>query len=391
MGGTASKKAFGDLEAGGEMTSKEAHLALNQLHEAGDSAGLRQAALQVIRKRGKDFTALTALGTANLMDGFHDGAIAAYKSAIALAKTRIEVSICAGYLTDAYSYVGNSRATAMWHDRMFSGRADYRLPRIERLPEEIPVMVAGSIGECLFHVTRLPAKSRLSLFQPTDVEPTLRRLEALLARSGFRTGPARSESFRAASLAAFHFGTTYPLEQLSYLKPDHEKAGRYRALLDNYPRPWVGLSWTGGSISDRSLSKNLPVADTVATFSHLTGTIFDLQHVTKRHHAEVAVAMREAFIGARKPLKQLQGFDPAADLDDTAAVISCLDHVITADNSNAYIAAAIGAPVMVLPGSKPYLYWNHAHYWPTARIIRTPREGWLRALTEVREAIHAEN
>src|SRR5262249_40498341 len=62
------------------------------------------------------------------------------------------------------------------------------------------------------------------------------------------------------------------------------------------------------------------------------------------------------------------------DLAETAALISCLDLVITVDTSVAHLAAALGRPTWILLPFLPDFRWlldrDDSPWYPTVRLFR---------------------
>jgi len=80
------------------------------------------------------------------------------------------------------------------------------------------------------------------------------------------------------------------------------------------------------------------------------------------------------------------------DFEDTAALISNLDLVISVDTSVVHLAGAIGKPVWVLNRYNTCWRWltgrNDSPWYPTARIFRQPSFGdWASVIAEAREAL----
>ena len=80
------------------------------------------------------------------------------------------------------------------------------------------------------------------------------------------------------------------------------------------------------------------------------------------------------------------------DFADTAAVISSLDLLISADTSVAHLAGAIGRPVWILIPLAPDFRWllerEDSPWYPTARLFRQPRlEDWDSVLERVRREL----
>ena len=74
--------------------------------------------------------------------------------------------------------------------------------------------------------------------------------------------------------------------------------------------------------------------------------------------------------------------DPTADLTDfteTAALIACLDLVITVDTSVAHLAGALGRRTWILLPYTPDFRWlldrDDSPWYPTVRLFRQSRRG----------------
>lgn len=72
------------------------------------------------------------------------------------------------------------------------------------------------------------------------------------------------------------------------------------------------------------------------------------------------------------------------DFGDTAALISCLDMVISVDTSVAHLAGALGKPTWLLLPYAPDWRWllerEDSPWYPTMRLFRQPRPGAWRAV-----------
>jgi len=74
------------------------------------------------------------------------------------------------------------------------------------------------------------------------------------------------------------------------------------------------------------------------------------------------------------------------DFADTAAMISCLDLVITVDTSVTHLTGAMGRPVWILLCSNPDWRWlrdrEDSPWYPTARLFRQDVIGQWRGVVE---------
>ena len=83
-----------------------------------------------------------------------------------------------------------------------------------------------------------------------------------------------------------------------------------------------------------------------------------------------------------------------ADFADTAALISCLDLVITVDTSVAHLAGALGRPTWILLPYMPDYRWlldgEDSPWYPTARLFRqTAARDWSEVIERVRGELAA--
>jgi ADP-heptose:LPS heptosyltransferase len=81
-----------------------------------------------------------------------------------------------------------------------------------------------------------------------------------------------------------------------------------------------------------------------------------------------------------------------ADFDDTAAVISNLDLVITIDSAVAHLAGALGARVWMMTPQPSDWRWllerNDSPWYPTLRLFRQPRAGaWNEVMAAIRQEL----
>jgi tetratricopeptide (TPR) repeat protein len=181
------------------------------------------------------------------------------------------------------------------------------------------------------------------------------------------------------------FGTT--LESIPwdgpYVRPSPERASQWD--LDAHAggaRLRVGLVWAGRPQQWDDRKRSLALAQ-LAPLGAATGiTFFSLQ-------------VGEAAAQAASPPAGMRLVDLTshiADFEDTAALVSRLDLVITIDTSVAHLAGAMGAPVWVLVAHAPdwryHLARDDQPWYPTMRLFRQERDGdWSGAVSRVARAL----
>jgi tetratricopeptide (TPR) repeat protein len=206
------------------------------------------------------------------------------------------------------------------------------------------------------------------------------------------TGVSECLPKSAATLPAFDFhcplsrlplvfGTrldTIPAEK-SYLPPPApDRAQGWQERLGPHDRLRVGLVWSGNPKHNNDRNRSIPLRE-LARILDVDATFVSLQKVPKPDD-------RAAL------LERAEIVDPTADLTDfadTAALISCLDLVITVDTSVAHLAGALGCPTWILlPYYAPDFRWlldrDDSPWYPSVRLFR---QGHSRDYADVLERV----
>lgn len=181
------------------------------------------------------------------------------------------------------------------------------------------------------------------------------------------------------SLPGFYRNSAESFPGTPYLTPDPQRRIQWRALLDSLgQKPKVGIAWTGGikrtGAARRSmeLAEMLPILRQDATFISLQYkdapeiTAMRLDHGIEIHHWPHAVQ--------------------TGDYDDTAALVSELDLVITVQQTAVHIAGALGIPCWVMVPKTPlWRYGLSGDKFPWANSVKLYRqkEEWVHVVSEV--------
>jgi tetratricopeptide (TPR) repeat protein len=125
----------------------------------------------------------------------------------------------------------------------------------------------------------------------------------------------------------------------------------------------VGLVWSGNAKHKNDHNRSIPL--------HMFSSILDADATFVSLQKDPKPADEAAF------RERTDIVDLTADLTDfveTAALISCLDLVITVDTSVAHLAAALGRPTWILLSHAPDYRWllnrDDSPWYPTARLFR---------------------
>ncbi len=125
----------------------------------------------------------------------------------------------------------------------------------------------------------------------------------------------------------------------------------------------VGLVWSGNPKHGNDRDRSMPLR-TMARLFDVGATFVSLQKDPRPDDKE--------FMSGRTDIVDLT--TDITDFADTAALISCLDVVITVDTSVAHLAATLGRPTWVLLPYLPDWRWlldrEDSPWYPTARLFR---------------------
>jgi len=167
-----------------------------------------------------------------------------------------------------------------------------------------------------------------------------------------------------------------------YIRPALDRA-RWQERLAGTRTPRVGLVWSGNFNHANDHRRSIEFARLESLFS-LPMTFVSLQK-------EMRQPDREAL--ARQP----QVIDLGGEIEsfaDTAALLSCLDVLVSVDTSVVHLAGALGLPVWVMLAYTPDWRWlldrEDSPWYPSARLFRqTGERDWSAVIGQVRGALRA--
>jgi Flp pilus assembly protein TadD len=171
---------------------------------------------------------------------------------------------------------------------------------------------------------------------------------------------------------------------IPYLAPDPARADKWGALLP-VTGLRVGLAWKGNPRFENDEDRSLPSLDVLSPLGEVSGVCF------------VSLQKGPGEAEARCPpagLPLLAIGETLEDFADTAAIISCLDLVISVDTAVAHLAGALGKPCwLLLPDYRTDWRWltgrtDSPWYPERLRLFRQPTGGnWPPVISAVVEAL----
>jgi hypothetical protein len=144
---------------------------------------------------------------------------------------------------------------------------------------------------------------------------------------------------------------------------------KWRARLGERRALRVGIAWAGSAVHKNDSKRSIALARFAPLLKTPGVEFVSIQKEVSRPDA--AVLEDHASV--------LHVGGELGDFTDTAAVISSLDLVISADTSVAHLAGALGRPVWILVPLAPDFRWllkrEDSPWYPTVRLFRQPQLG----------------
>ncbi len=158
---------------------------------------------------------------------------------------------------------------------------------------------------------------------------------------------------------------------IPYLTADAARVERWRARLDAYPGFRIGVTWQGNPKYPRDADRSFPLA-LLEPLARVRGVrIVNLQTGPGVEQIRT-LGGRFALVDFGDELDA----GPAAFLD-TAAIMECLDLVVTADTATAHLAGALGVPAWVPLSTAADWRWfrdrEDSPWYPSVRLFRQER------------------
>lgn len=200
-------------------------------------------------------------------------------------------------------------------------------------------------------------------FPETDVYGTLKDRTNVLWPEKYQIDAHIHISF----LGKFYRTKDADFPKVAYITPNPEMAAKWRAWLEQFPRPWIGYAWRGGIQRTNEASRSLPLSE-LGSMLNQSGTPISLAYQDVGR--EIAVWNLEN--------KRAQVIVPPLtedDYDETVALISQLDEVVTVQTTVAHVCGALGKRASVLVNNSPqwrYCYGgDHLMWYPdTLKLYR---------------------
>ena len=252
------------------------------------------------------------------------------------------------------------------------------------------VHVDEGLGDTLQFVRYVPMVAargaRVVLVVSDALVPLLSGIDGVSQCVAFGSSLPPFDVYCPISSLPLAFGTTLDTipSATPYLPmPAPSRRQAWEARLGPHDKFRVGLVWSGNPKHKNDHNRSLPLR-ALSSVLELDATFVSLQKDPRPDDK-------------RKLGEQANIVDLTGDLTDfveTAALISCLDLVITVDTSVAHLAGALGRPTWILLPYTPDYRWlldrDDSPWYPTVRLFRqSERRDYAEVLDRVRDELSA--
>ncbi len=186
------------------------------------------------------------------------------------------------------------------------------------------------------------------------------------------------------------FGTTLETipAQIPYLDFDHGKKNLFARELGTSQKLKVGVIWNGGFRADSpelwAINKRRNIElDVICRLKDVSGV--DFYSLQKGDPAESELRARKEELWP----DLINYAHLLNDFSDTAALMECLDLIISVDTSSAHLAGVLGRPVWILNRYDSCWRWlrgrSDSPWYPTAKIYQQNTLGdWIGVIEDVK-------
>jgi ADP-heptose:LPS heptosyltransferase len=237
------------------------------------------------------------------------------------------------------------------------------------------IMFGRYIPELLRRGARIRYVCREQIYSLFAAQPAFRKAEILSLKDGARQPPDSDYYVLAMSIAPYLGIDAHNAGMgAEYLRADEERVAEWKSRLARDGRPLVGVVWAANLTTSFGAAKSIPES--------LVAQILDNPDV-----AFVSLQMPAEFNDPYRHL--LAHVPPIADFNDTAALIQCMDAVVSVDTSVAHLSASLGQRTIVLSKFSPDWRWAGAEegpYWyPRATVLRqSALDDWAAPIRDLR-------
>ncbi|MBS1017978.1 peptide transporter [Gluconobacter cerinus] len=303
-------------------------------------------------------------------------------------------------LNHSIAMLKSGRMAQGWteHEWRFGVPGHTNLPKDTLLPNISPtlnlqgkrvlVTQEEGLGDTLMYLRYIPALARtgavVHIWGSSTLADLCRRVEGVAVVQHGGEAPAFDYHCPFISLPRAFSATPDAMgAPVPYLTAAPGKASQWKKSLKADRNLRVGLVWAGGARPENTgaqmvdRQRSMPLA-ALALLADVEGVTF------------YSLQKDDAALQCLDFPAPLVDFMPQClDMDDTAALVSCLDLIISVDTSMVHLAGALGKPVIMMDRFNNCWRWLHERedspWYPQMRIVRQTRfREWSDVVTRVK-------
>lgn len=159
-------------------------------------------------------------------------------------------------------------------------------------------------------------------------------------------------SIHISYLGKFYLNSDQDFARKAYITPDVALLLKWTEWLEQFPHPWIGITWRGGIQQTQTHLRSVQIDDMAPVLAG-KGTFFDLSY-----HDSAAELSRWNIDNKTQIVKPPLG---TKDYDDTIAFVAALDKVATVTTTVAHVCGALGRKASVLVPEVSQ--WRYAYHF----------------------------
>lgn len=168
----------------------------------------------------------------------------------------------------------------------------------------------------------------------------------------------------------------------AYLKPCPTRTAQWKALFEQKGKPVIGIAWAGGIPKTGAKFRKAALEDWMPVFAAIDAHWVCLQYRDASEEIAEFTAKHPHVDLVQYPWATL-----SKDYDDTAALVACLDCVISLPTAIVHLAAALGTKTIALQAERKCWKFNAGlPFHPDVTLIEHGK-GWSYALSEAAKRV----
>ena len=166
-----------------------------------------------------------------------------------------------------------------------------------------------------------------------------------------------------------------------YLSASPQNVSVWRERLGPRTRSRIGLAWSGSPNHQKDSNRSIHLSDLLS----LVGDDFEWHSLQKEYRSTDMPSLNQ-----NSRIRQHQHH--LRDFADTAALVECMDLIISVDTSVAHLAGAMNKPTWVLLPYVPDFRWmldrQDSPWYPSVKLFRqSSRKAWGDVIQQVRQKL----